>query len=77
ADLDQVIGQVAEHLRSQYPDMQAQPQRFSLGSTDTGTAAYRINGPDSAVLRRLAGQIAQALRGLPGTQDVRDDWGPS
>ncbi|HHH9110651.1 TPA: efflux RND transporter permease subunit [Pseudomonas aeruginosa] len=77
ANLDEVIEEVDSHLRSQYPDMDAQPQRFSLGSTDTGVATYRISGPDADVLRSLAGQIANELRALPGTVNVKDDWGPN
>lgn len=76
ADLDQVITEVSSYLRDQYPDMRAQPQRFSLGSTDTGIATYRISGPDAGELRKLADQIAEALRSLPGTINVKDDWGP-
>lgn len=77
ADLDKVIAEADSHLRSQYPDMNAQPQRFSLGSTDTGVATYRISGPDAQILRSLAEQIANELRALPGTVNVKDDWGPN
>lgn len=77
ADLDSVIEDVDSYLKANYPDMQAQPQRFSLGSTNTGVATYRISGADSGELRNLSDQIAQALRSLPGTVNVKDDWGPS
>ncbi|MFK8397782.1 efflux RND transporter permease subunit [Pseudomonas sp. BGr12] len=77
ANLDDVIAKVDSHLRDQYPDMDAQPQRFSLGSTDTGVATYRVSGPDIVVLRKLAASIAHELRAVPGTVNVKDDWGPS
>ncbi|MFK0033707.1 efflux RND transporter permease subunit [Pseudomonas monteilii] len=77
ADLDQVIGKVSSYLAGHYPDMQAQPQRFSLGSTETGSVAYRITGADITELRSLADQIATALNALPGMQNIKDDWGPS
>lgn len=77
ADLDTVIEDVDSYLKAEYPDMQAQPQRFSLGSTNTGVATYRISGADIGELRKLSDQIAQALRSLPGTVNVKDDWGPS
>lgn len=76
ADLDEVIEEVGSYLRSQYPDMRAQPQRFSLGSTDTGVATYRISGTDIGELRKLANQVADAFRSLPGTVNIKDDWGP-
>lgn len=76
-DLDELIEEVGSYLRSRYPDMRAQPQRFSLGSTETGLATYRISGTEVAELRKIAGQVAEALRSVPGTVDVKDDWGPS
>ncbi|QXI30899.1 efflux RND transporter permease subunit [Pseudomonas vanderleydeniana] len=77
ADIDQIIAEVGSHLSTHYPDMQAQPQRFSLGSTETGVATYRISGPDTGELRKIADQIADTLRSLPGTVNVKDNWGPS
>jgi multidrug efflux pump subunit AcrB len=73
-DIDAVIARVRQHIRQGYPAVRAEPKRFSLGSTDAGVAIYRVVGPDEAELRRLAAGIAQALRQLPGTVDVSDDW---
>ncbi|WP_045738894.1 efflux RND transporter permease subunit [Xanthomonas sp. MUS 060] len=73
-DVDALIAKVQRHLRQQYPTVRADPKRFSLGSTESGVAMYRVIGPDEAQLRRLAAGIAQALRSLPGTVDVSDDW---
>lgn len=77
ADLDAVIEEVGSYLRAKYPDLQAQPQRFSLGSTNTGSATYRVSGTDIGELRMLSDHIAEALRSLPGTVNVKNDWGPS
>ncbi|WP_045758037.1 efflux RND transporter permease subunit [Xanthomonas albilineans] len=73
-DVDALIAKVQRHLRQQYPTVRANPKRFSLGSTESGVAIYRVIGPDEAQLRRLAAGIAEALRSLPGTVDVSDDW---
>ena len=73
-DLDPVIARTREYLASAHPDLRADAKRFSLGSSDSGTVAYRISGPDDAVLHRVADSIKASLRGVPGVTDVRDDW---
>ncbi|UZD97740.1 efflux RND transporter permease subunit [Pseudomonas corrugata] len=73
-DLDEVIKRTRNYLLSEHPEVQAQPKRFSMGTTEAGVAIYRISGPDETVLRKAAAQVEQALATLPGTLDVRNDW---
>ncbi|MCF5705704.1 MMPL family transporter [Pseudomonas syringae] len=74
ADVDAVIARARRFLLQQHPEAQAQPKRFSMGTTEAGVAIYRIIGPDEQVLRQAAGQLEEALSALPGTVDVQDDW---
>ncbi|MBA1228650.1 efflux RND transporter permease subunit [Pseudomonas viridiflava] len=74
ADVDAVIARTRRFLLQQHPEAQAQPKRFSMGTTEAGVAIYRIIGPDEQVLRQAAGQLEEALLALPGTVDVQDDW---
>lgn len=73
-DIDQVIARTRRHMREAFPSARAEPKRFSLGSTEAGVAIYRVVGPDEAVLRAVGERIAAALRTLPGTEDIHDDW---
>ena len=73
-DMDAVIARTRRFLLQQHPEVQAQPKRFSMGTTEAGVAIYRIIGPDEEVLRQAAGQLEKALLALPGTIDVQDDW---
>ncbi|MEE4088337.1 efflux RND transporter permease subunit [Pseudomonas viridiflava] len=73
-DLDAVIARTRRFLLQQHPEVQAQPKRFSMGTTEAGVAIYRIIGPDEEVLRQAAGQLEKALLALPGTVEVQDDW---
>ncbi len=72
--IDDVIDRAKRHLRLHFPDVRAEPKRFSLGSTESGVAVYRVCGPDEAVLRRIGGEIQAALASVPGSVDVYDDW---
>ncbi|KTT41493.1 acriflavin resistance protein, partial [Pseudomonas oryzihabitans] len=76
ADLEQVMARVGDYLTRQYPDVRAQPKRFSLGTTESGLAVYRLSGPDEATLRRLGAQLEELLAAVPGTRDIQNDWGP-
>jgi multidrug efflux pump subunit AcrB len=74
ANIDTVIERTRRFLLSRHPEVQAQPKRFSMGSTEAGIAIYRVSGPDERLLREVAEQIKHALSSLPGMLDVRDDW---
>ncbi|MFP3276914.1 MAG: efflux RND transporter permease subunit, partial [Paraburkholderia sp.] len=74
-DIDAAISRIRNHLLQYFPEVRAEPKRFSLGATESGKAVYRVIGPDETVLRAAAAHIEQALRNLPGTVDVQDDWG--
>lgn len=73
-DLDAVIERARRYLLSQHPEVQGQPKRFSMGTTEAGVVIYRIIGPDEAVLRDIAQKIESALSALSGTLDVHNDW---
>lgn len=74
-NIDAVIERVNHYALLYHPEMRAEAKRFSLGSTESGVAVYRIVGRDEAVLRDAAGRIASALRRQRGTVDIYDDWG--
>lgn len=72
--IDDVIARAKRHMRLHFPELRAEPKRFSLGSTEAGVAIYRVSGPDEAELRRIGGEIQVALASVPGNVDVYDDW---
>lgn len=75
-DIDTVIARSQHYLADRFPNLHAEPKRFSLGATEAGVAVYRVAGNDEANLRRLSDQVASVLRALPGTVDTIDNWGP-
>ncbi|WP_295461399.1 efflux RND transporter permease subunit [uncultured Pseudomonas sp.] len=76
ADLPEVMARVRDQLAREYPEVRALPKRFSLGTTESGLAVYRLSGPDEATLRQLAAQLEALLADIPATRDIQDDWGP-
>ena len=73
-ELDTTIARTRDYLAKNYPEIRSEVKRFSLGSSDSGTVAYRIFGPDEAVLKNLGEQIKGELRKVTGVVGVRDDW---
>lgn len=73
-DLDKVIERTRNYLLTQHPEVRGEPKRFSMGANDSGTVAYRISGPDEAVLRDLGARIRTALQSIPNSIDVYNDW---
>jgi multidrug efflux pump subunit AcrB len=73
-DLDPAIARTRAWLAQAHPELRAEAKRFSLGSSDSGTVAYRISGPDEPLLKKLGEQIKASLLGVHGVVDVRDDW---
>jgi len=73
-ELDTTIARTRDYLAKNYPEIRSEVKRFSLGSSDSGTVAYRIFGPDEALLKNLGEQIKGELRKVTGVVGVRDDW---
>lgn len=73
--LDAVMARTQEWMAQHYPDVRVDAKRFSRSVNDAGTVAYRVSGPDEAMLRDIGRRIQDILRPLPGLVQVHDDWG--
>lgn len=73
ADAERVVAKLRAGLADSFPEARVEPKRFSLGTSEAGTAVLRLTGPDRAELERAAGVLRAALSKLPGSHDVRDD----
>ena len=76
SDVDTLIARTQTWMTAQHPEVLTDVKRFSRGVNDAGTVAYRVSGPDEAVLREVGRQIQEVLRSMPGMVMVRDNWGP-
>ncbi len=66
---------LVERLRARlarYPAAHVTVAQFDNGPPVEAPVAFRIVGPDTAVLTKLSAQVAQILRDMPGTRDVDD-----
>ncbi|MEM8601979.1 MAG: efflux RND transporter permease subunit, partial [Bacteroidota bacterium] len=64
-----------QFLQRTHPDVTARAQRVRNGPSIDYPVEVRISGADPAVLERLAADLRDHLRTVPGTANVGTDWG--
>ncbi len=74
ADVQVVKNRVRRFAVDRVPEAEIFPKPMSLGPSEAGLVEYRVAGPDEKVLKQAAEQLQLALRRIPGTVNVTDDW---
>ena len=74
--VDAVIERLEGWLGTRFPDLHASIESTSFGPPVTVPLSVRLSGHDEAELREIADRVRQKVASLPGTRNVRDDWGP-
>jgi multidrug efflux pump subunit AcrB len=70
----ELVERTREHLLTHFPNVRGRVKAMWLGSTETGMLEIRLSGPNIAVLREQAAVLEGALKAIPGSLDVRQDW---
>ncbi|MEM8601628.1 MAG: efflux RND transporter permease subunit, partial [Bacteroidota bacterium] len=71
----EVFIRTEQHLQRAHPDATVRAQRVRNGPAIDYPVEVRISGPDPAILERLAADLRDHLRTVPGTANVGTDWG--
>ena len=72
--IDDLIPSIEQHLADNYPDALSYGKKFLLGPGEGGKIQIRFSGPDTAVLRELAGRAEHILRHDGAAKAIRIDW---
>lgn len=70
----ELVERTRRYMRETYPGVSGRVKAMWLGGSETGLLKIRLGGPDIAVLEGQAEQLAAALREIPGTIDIKNDW---
>lgn len=70
---EQALQRLRSELPQQFPDVRFEPKRFSMGSTESGTAEFRLSSRDGQSHRVAAEQLMKALQTQPDIVEVRSD----
>jgi multidrug efflux pump subunit AcrB len=73
-DVPQMMRRTDNFIRQQMPGVSGVSRQMSLSQDEVGLVEYRISGPDEATLWQLAGQYMDAMRSIPGSIGIRNNW---
>jgi multidrug efflux pump subunit AcrB len=69
-----LVRRTRDYLLANQPNVRGRVKAMWLGASEVGLVEFRLSGPDAEVLRAQAEQLMAALRAVPGTIDIRQDW---
>ncbi|MBW2442179.1 MAG: efflux RND transporter permease subunit [Deltaproteobacteria bacterium] len=70
----ELVQRTSLHIANHYPNVRGRVKAMWLGGSETGLFQLRLSGPDKEVLWEQSGQLMAALREIPGTIDIKQDW---
>ena len=74
SSVERMQDKVRRFTAARLPEAEVYAKAMSMGPNEAGLVEYRIVGSDSAVLKSASEQLQLALRRVPLTVDVTDDW---
>ncbi len=69
-----LVRRTRDYLLANHPNVRGRIKRMWMGPSETGLVEVRLSGPNGEVLRTQAEQLMTAMRDIPGTIDIRQDW---
>lgn len=69
-----LVERTRQYLLDNVPETRGRIKAMWLGSTETGLFEVRFTGPGKELLLSQADTLMAALRAIPGTVDLRQDW---
>ena len=67
------INQLRDNLQNRFPDVRFEPKRFSMGSSDSGVAIFRLTGNDREKQQAAVQTLLSELHRITGIRDVQSD----
>jgi multidrug efflux pump subunit AcrB len=74
AQVPKLIERTRQHIDATIPEARGAPKAMWFGPTESGLVELRISGPDESVLMAKADHLLAALRAVPGTIEIEQDW---
>jgi len=76
AFVDEAIPRLEEFCWERFPSASSTWTPESMGPAGETTVEVRLFGSDAATLFDIVDDVKAEMRGIPGTRNIQDDWGP-
>jgi multidrug efflux pump subunit AcrB len=73
-EVPELVTRTSQYLADNFPNVRGRVKSMWLGGSETGLFQIRLSGPGIEVLWEQAEQLMAALRKIPGTIDIKQDW---
>ena len=73
-EVSELVTRTNQYLLDNFPDVRGRVKAMWLGGSETGLIQIRLSGPGIELLQEQAEQLMAALRKIPGTIDIKQDW---
>ena len=73
-EIPELVQRTTHYLNNNFPNVRGRVKSMWLGGSETGLMEIRLSGPDTGVLEQQAEELMAALRNLPGSTDIKQDW---
>jgi multidrug efflux pump len=73
-EVPELVKRTRQYVVNNFPNVRGRVKSMWLGGTETGLLEIRFSGSDQGVLQEQGDQLMAALRKIPGTMDIKQDW---
>ena len=71
---ERVLHRIRAAFSDDFPGIRGRAMRLNVGPPFDYPILFRVMGEDPAVVRRIAGQVADVMRANPSVMEVDNDW---
>lgn len=73
-EVPELVKRTEKYLNENFPNVRGRVKSMWLGGSESGLLEIRVSGPDIDVLHEHAELLMAALRKIPGSKDIKQDW---
>ena len=73
-EVPELVQRTGQYLQDHFPNVRGRVKSMWLGGSEVGLLEIRLSGPDIGVLQEQADHLMAALRDIPGTMHIKQDW---
>ena len=70
----ELVKRTRQYLLNHYPNVRGRVKAMWLGPEEAGLLEIRLSGPDINVLQQQTQKLMTAIRNIPGSIDIKQDW---